>query len=360
MDGAKYILLKAINSDNYKYMHEVKDANNEGIDLENLTKQCDNLEFEFQLKEKKRLSLIHTASRLATRMFKDHTWVDGYLWVHQLLQTKHCFIALKIQNEQAIEHLHRNEFDAANQILRSYEKKDIELRAMAATNLCFIYSMEGKYENAQEYADVAVETNRYSSGALVNKGNLFYIKEDYIEAKKVYLEATKHHPDCVEALFNLGLVNIRLDLANESFKVMEKLYSTIQNDPHVLYHVASLYEQQQDADSTVKWFHVLYASLPSDPKILSRLGNILSEDSQCFHYHSESYRMYHSSLNTIRWMAVWYAKHKMYEKAAHYIAHAVQIQPKEVKWNLMLTSCTREDGKLFSSAIKRFQNDSKI
>lgn len=41
---------------------------------------------------------------------------------------------------------------------------------------------------------------------------------------------------------------------------------------------------------------------------------------------------------------IWYVKSKMYEKAIHFFERAAQMQPKEVKWRLMVTSCYRRMG----------------
>ena len=43
------------------------------------------------------------------------------------------------------------------------------MKARAATNLAFLYSLEGDKANAQRYADLAVSTDKYSAQALVNK-----------------------------------------------------------------------------------------------------------------------------------------------------------------------------------------------
>jgi len=50
------------------------------------------------------------------------------------------------------------------------------------------------------------------------------------------------------------------------------------------------------------------------------------------------------SLDVISWLGVWYVKSEMYEKAIHFFERAAQIQPKEVKWRLMVTSCYRRMG----------------
>lgn len=52
---------------------------------------------------------------------------------------------------------------------QDFEKKEHKLKARAATNLAFLYSLEGESANAERYADLAVSTDKYSAQALVNK-----------------------------------------------------------------------------------------------------------------------------------------------------------------------------------------------
>jgi len=51
---------------------------------------------------------------------------------------------------------------------------------------------------------------------LVNKGNCLYNAEDYDRAKEFFLEAIGVEADCIEAIYNLGLVYKRLNYYNES------------------------------------------------------------------------------------------------------------------------------------------------
>lgn len=52
---------------------------------------------------------------------------------------------------------------------QDFEKKEHKLKARAATNLAFLYSLEGDASSAERYADLAVTTDKYSAQALVNK-----------------------------------------------------------------------------------------------------------------------------------------------------------------------------------------------
>lgn len=124
----------------------------------------------------------------------------------------------------------------AIEYLKAFEKKDQHLKAMAATNLAFIYFLEGKrkrnilcvhysleesrqlsqriqlsempfsrcrnvcvfrmrlstvgeFKSADSYADMAIRYNRYNAKALVNKGNCLFMSKEYGRAKETFLEA---------------------------------------------------------------------------------------------------------------------------------------------------------------------------
>lgn len=108
-----------------------------------------------------------------------------------------------------------------------------------------------------------------------------------------------------------------------------------------------------------KWFNILLscfggsdkrdrnAKNVADPGVLARLGQIFNKDddeTQAFHYHLESYRYFPINLDVISWLGVWYVKSELYEKAIQFFERASQIQPNEVKWRLMVTSCYRRMG----------------
>ena len=101
----------------------------------------------------------------------------------------------------------------------------------------------------------------------------------------------------------------------------------------------------------------MLTSVPSDPGAQSRLGQIYTKDneeSDAFHHHNESYRYYPVNLDVISWLGVWFVKSEMYEKAIHFFQRAAEIQPKEVKWRLMVTSCYRRMGQ-YQEALELYE-----
>lgn len=79
------------------------------------------------------------------------------------------------------------------------------------------------------------------------------------------------------------------------------------------------------------------------------------DETQAFHYHHESYRFFPVNLDVISWLGVWYVKSELYEKAIEFFERAAEIQPTEVKWKLMVTSCYRRMG-AFQKAMELYED----
>ena len=90
------------------------------------------------------------------------------------------------------------------------------MMALASYNISFLYFLEIDFKSAENFADLAIQHDRYNSKALVNKGNCLFVNEDYDRAKEFFLEAIGVEADCIEAIYNLGLVYKRLGYYNES------------------------------------------------------------------------------------------------------------------------------------------------
>ena len=132
-------------------------------------------------------------------------------------------------------------FYQAVETLKTFEKKDSRVKSAAATNLSFLHFLvrlfdvfhfkldnpvvktvesqagtsrcfpltfnlqqEKEYEQAERYADLAMNADRYNPAALINKGNTLFVKQDYEKAAEFYKEALRNDSSCTEALYNLG------------------------------------------------------------------------------------------------------------------------------------------------------------
>lgn len=117
---------------------------------------------------------------------------------------------------KAIHYIKNKEIERAIESFKSFEKKDKIMMAMASNNISFLYFLENDFKNAESFADLAIQHDRYNSKALVNKGNCLFVAEDYDRSKEFFLEAIGVEADCIEAIYNLGLVYKRLGYYNES------------------------------------------------------------------------------------------------------------------------------------------------
>lgn len=316
----------------------------------------DSLREELRERQKRANRFITMSAKLIAPVL-DRDWAKGFDWVIEALKHDHDMIASEMQITKALTYLRRKHFDKAIEVLRSFEKKDQAFKAKAATNLSFLYFLEGDIAQADKYANLAVRHDRYNAKALVNKGNCLNEKGDLERAKELYLEAIGVEADCVEAIFNLGLVNKLMGIFSEALQAFEKLHSIIPNSPEVIYQIANLHDQLGNYRAATKYFNYLIAKVPSDPGALYRLGQIFTKDedeTQAFHYHLESYRYYPVNLDVISWLGIWYVKSELYEKAIEFFERASEIQPGEVKWQLMVTSCYRRMGN-FPKALELYE-----
>ena len=100
---------------------------------------------------------------------------------------------------------------------------------------------------------------------------------DYGRAKEMYLEAVGVEANCVEALFNLGLVNLRLNTVAEANQAFEKLYTILPSANEALFHMAAIYERstlQADLEQAAKTYEMLLNKVPTDPNICVKLGQV--------------------------------------------------------------------------------------
>lgn len=222
-------------------------------------------------------------------------WAAGYDWVIDAARRDHPTVASELAICKALEYMHHKMFDRAIEDLKAFERKDVRLKARAATNLSFLYFLEGDVAQASRYANLAVKHDRYNAKALVNLGNCLMERGEFERAKELYLEAIGVEADCVEAIFNLGLVNKHLGVTHEALQAFEKLHTLVPSSPEVIYQIASLHEGMGNYTAAVKYFNYLISKVPTDPGALARLGQIFTRDddeTQAFHYHAESYRYF--------------------------------------------------------------------
>lgn len=330
-------------------------------DLQMNPERKDGLKEELHRRHEQSNEYLLTGARLvATLTDKEEDWITCYKNVIQELRIDYEMIASKLELDFAMAYMKHRRFDDAIDVLKGFERKDASLRAMAGTNLSFIYFLENDYNQAEKHADFAIRSDRYNARALVNKGNCLYMAGEYGRAKELYLEAIGVEADCVEAIYNLGLANLKINALSEAHQAFDKLYTILPNSPEALYQLAQIYEKGTTAaelEQAAKTYEMLLHKVPGDPNVCCRLGQVyekLDDENTACHWHTEAHRHFPVSLNVISWLGVWYVKREMYEQAIDYFERAAAVQPGEVKWRLMVTSCYRRLGDYFK-ALELYQ-----
>jgi len=283
---------------------------------------------------------------------------QGYDWVVEQLTTGgYAKIGNEMEMAKAIQYLSLKEFDMALEVLKGFERKEQHLKARASTNLSFLYFLEGNLNEAEKYAELAVQNDRYNARALVNRANCLFERGDFDSAKMACLEAVGVEADCVEAIYNLGLVNKRLGQLDDALVAFKKLNTILPDNVEVIYQIANVYDHLENYRQAVKWFEILNSRIMNDPGVLARLGCIhskMEDEAKALHYYSESHRVYPVNMDVISWLGAFHVKSELYEKAMPYFDLASKIQPHEVKWQLMVASCFRRIG-AYPQALAKYK-----
>ncbi|KAJ1343545.1 hypothetical protein BSLG_001814 [Batrachochytrium salamandrivorans] len=297
--------------------------------------------------------IILAAKLIAPRI--DTTFTIGYDWIIESLKSSaiNADMASELQIAKSIQYLKTKDFMLAIETLKTFEKKEPKLVGTAATNLSFLYFLEGDYKQSERYANTAIEHDRYNAKALTNRGNCDFMRGQYDHARDRYHEAVGVDAICTEAMYNLGLVYRKLDNFGESLLWFEKLHSILRSSPEVIFQIADIYDQQGNTQQAMEWFNILISVVPTDPTVLVKLGSMFERDgdkSQAFQYYSESYRYYPCNMDVIACLA-YYVDCEVYEQAIQFFERAVLIQSNQVRWHLMIASCYRRSGS-YQQALK--------
>ncbi|KAK1745059.1 tetratricopeptide repeat protein [Skeletonema marinoi] len=299
--------------------------------------------------------LLLTAARLLASSLDETDVTASHDWVCSVLEDNHEHVVTHLELEQAINKLKGREFGIATEMFKELQKKS---KALALTNLSCLSFLGGDGQKASDYADNAIEADRYSATALVNKANCFFLDGDFATAKDMYLEAIEIEADCFEAIYCLGLSLLSQGDAEHALQAFEKLHKLTPNNPEVIYQIADIYDLQGRYMDAIKWFSVLTARIPNDSNTLSRLGQLYlnaNEDPQeAMHYKLESFRNFPLDLDVIGWIGSEFVKDELYGKSIYFFQQAALIQPNEVKWGLMIASALRRVEE-YESALREYE-----
>jgi intraflagellar transport protein 88 len=184
------------------------------------------------------------------------------------------------------------------------------------------------------------------------------MKKKFAECNQLYSEAIQAEADCTDAMYNLGLSQMRLkefDLAKATF---ERLLAILPDNPDALFQIATILDLQGANAGARDIFKRLQGVVPTDPGVLAKLGALYNkegDESQAYYYYELSFRHYPVNMDVISWLGAYYVKTAMYEKAISFFERAGQIEPDEVKWQLMIASCHRR-GKNAQKAMLKYKD----
>ncbi|XP_019956242.2 intraflagellar transport protein 88 homolog isoform X2 [Paralichthys olivaceus] len=287
------------------------------------------------------------------------SFATGFDWcVDMVKSSQYVELANDLEINKAITYLRQKDFNQAVETLKTFEKKDSRVKSAAATNLSFLHFLEKEYEQADRYADLAMNADRYNPAALINKGNTLFVKQDYEKAAEFYKEALRNDSSCTEALYNLGLSYKKLNRLEEALDCFLKLHAILRNSAQVMYQLAHLYELLEDSQQAIEWLMQVISVTPTDPQALAKLGELHDgegDKSQAFQYYYESFRYFPSNIDVIEWLGAYYIETQFCEKAIQYFERATLIQPTQVKWQLMVASCYRRSGN-YQKALETYKD----
>ncbi|XP_041858292.1 intraflagellar transport protein 88 homolog isoform X2 [Melanotaenia boesemani] len=301
---------------------------------------------------------IMTAAKLIAPAIET-SFANGFDWcVDMVKSSQYVELANDLEINKAITYLRQKDFNQAVETLKTFEKKDSRVKSAAATNLSFLYFLEKDYDQAERYADLAMNADRYNPAALINKGNTVFVKQDHEKAGEFYKEALRNDSSCTGALYNLGLTYKRLNRLEEALDCFLKLHAILRNSSQVMYQLANLYEQLGDPHQAVEWLMQVISVTPTDPHALAKLGKLHDDEgdkSQAFQYYCESYRYCPSNIDVITWLGAYYIETQFCEKAIQYFERATLIQPTQVNWQLITASCYRRSGN-YQKALETYKD----
>jgi intraflagellar transport protein 88 len=306
--------------------------------------ESDVLGNQLHIERQEQIRLVMLASRLVASQ-NEKEWQQSFEFVfQQLKKSKFPEAASEFEVSYSLAYLNHRDAAKAIEMLRQIRKKDPQLMALAATNLSFLYFLEQDFENANKYADIALEHDKYNAQALVNKGNCLMQAGRDEDARDSYVEAIGIEADCFEALYNLGLVSKLMGSYDEALRIFQKLNQLVPKSPEVVFELSDCSERTGNIPQAIDWLHLLISVLPSDPAIWRRLGGIWDRDgneTQAFHCYSESLKYCPSDLEVITWLGTYFRRHQHFDNALKFYERASTLAPKEPRYPLMVASCYR-------------------
>ncbi|OEH76960.1 intraflagellar transport related protein, particle [Cyclospora cayetanensis] len=233
-------------------------------------------------------------------------------------------LAEEVQLERAMRWLRGGQVDPAIAAYKAFKSRRSSLALRSATNLSFIFLLEGDIEQAATYAGMAVEADRGSARALVNKACTLSQRKELDDAAKLFEDAAALDSRCPEAFYNLAVTLHKLGRNTEALDALRRLRELAPDHAEALFHAATIYEE------------------------------------------ASSKKLRPWDLDSTSWIGVNLVKSSSYREAFDYFSLASQLQPSAGKWRLMAAFCLRKSGQLhaaltlYESLYKEFPGDENV
>lgn len=118
------------------------------------------MQFDFRTSRNSQLVLI--AAKLIAPRLKPGDPEGGFQWcLDELMKVKLVRLTHDVMMAKASYFLHAAEIEQAAQVLKQFEKHDGSMRVKAATNLSFLYLLEGNVPEAERYANLALSHDEF-------------------------------------------------------------------------------------------------------------------------------------------------------------------------------------------------------
>lgn len=291
---------------------------------------------------------ILTAAKIVAPLIEDNFSAGYDYCVEAIKGSEYARLAGELEINKAVMFLKQRHLPEAIETLKAFDKES-NIATSAATNLSFIYYLQGDFESAEKYGEIVKISDGYNAGGFVNLGACALARGNLDQARNYFMSALECDPSSIEALYNLGLVLKKQGHYEESLECFQKFTGSLALLPSVIYQIACLFERLGDTDAASEAYQQLLGLVPTDANILQKLGELYDHEGdkqQAYHYHFDSFRYYPGNLSVIDWLGSYFIEMQVVEKALIFFDKAALMQPSEPKWQMMVAGCHRRSGNL--------------
>ena len=185
--------------------------------------------------------------------------------------------------------------------------------------------------------------------------------ERYEEARRLYQQCETR-----TSKYNLALMEKNMGNFVSSTQRFKEIIQQFHGEAEVMFHIADLYEKNDDFKQAAEWYLRVLALHPSDAPILAKLGHVhdkLGDKNKARQFFTESYRNYGWDVRVLVWLGRYNFNDMKFDEAQWYFERASRVQPFEPSWQVQVVQCWRSMGQ-YQTALeqcrdihKRFPRD---